>query len=184
LLERYRQLLLDANKSKNLVSRRDVNNLTGRLISESLQPLSLGEDVLVSPLLDIGSGGGLPGIPLKIAKPELNITLLDSNRKKTLFLRRVINELALSDTQAIWQRAENFVFKIENTGRFNTVVSRGVGLIDSLLDWSANLLKSPGHLIVWRCDLNPVAEILHPDFEPMQVFRFKDSNTLLVWKKR
>ncbi len=184
LLEHYRELLLEANKIKNLVSRNDVNNLTKRLITESLLPLQLDEDVVISPVLDIGSGGGLPGIPLKIAKPDIDITLLDANRNKTLILTRIVQELALTNVEIVWQRIENFIADKNHSGKFFTVLSRGLGMIDRLLDWSSIILKPGGNLIIWSNKSPKDLTYLPQDFNPPRSFPNNSGINLFIWKRK
>ncbi len=153
LLGSYRRILLSANKKLNLVSRSSVDKLLPSLIQESLIPLSWRGCSVASPLLDVGTGGGLPGIPLKISRPELSVVLLDSNRKKVLFLKSAIRELSLTNTEAIWMRCEEFADLQENQCMFATVTARGVGDFDLLIKSAAKLLKPMGELIVWLSDV-------------------------------
>lgn len=150
LLDQYRKLVETANKSMNLVSRRDVENLLGKLIAESLLPASWEACRLASPLLDIGTGAGLPGIPLKLVHPDLRVTLLDASRRKTSFLRLVLRELELDGVEVVCERAEVFAGDLGNRGRYRTVVSRGLGNLERMLDWSFELLKPGGELVLWK----------------------------------
>jgi len=150
--DRYRELLLSANKTQNLVSRRSVDRLP-ELIAESLTPLSWGLARLDSPLLDVGSGGGLPGFPLKLARSDLAVTLLDSNRKKTLFLRRAAAALRLSGVEVVWSRIEDFAALPDRREAFRTITARGVGQSGLLLDCAATLLGRGGELIIWSGEL-------------------------------
>ena len=149
LLESYGRIVLSANKKLNLVSRRNVNKLLPDLIEESLIPLTMSQWRIDSPILDIGSGGGFPGIPIKISRLDVFVTLLDSNRKKVLFLRTAIRDLGLTGAEAIWMRCEEFANVSTNQGRFATITARGVGDFDLLVRSAAKLLKPGGELIVW-----------------------------------
>ncbi len=150
MLDIYRKIVVDANKKMNLVSRRNVENLLKSLIDESLLPLKWDVCHLRSPLIDIGSGAGIPGIPLKIEKPELALTLLDANRRKSLFLRRVIEQLSLDDVEVVWERAENICSDSAYRERFGTLTSRAVCSMKDLMIWGGLLLKLGGELIVWK----------------------------------
>ena len=150
LLNRYKDLVKKANLSLNLVSRHDVDNLIQRLAAESLLPLDWQVCRIRSPLLDIGSGAGFPGIPLKLARPDLAVTLLDSNRRKTTFLRTAIRELALDRTEAVCARAESLLDRPGFTGQYRTVVSRGIANLEEVLHWAAEFLKSGGEVILWK----------------------------------
>jgi len=180
LLNAYRDALLRANKTLNLVSRQGVNKILPSLISESLAPLGWEGTKLESPLLDVGSGGGLPGIPLKIAKPELNITLLDANRKKTLFLRNVVEKLQLKDVGVVWGRFEDFSSLSENSRRFGTVTARGVGQLDQLIKSSARLLKPGGELIIWSGE-SGVEDSLSSGYLPPVFLEVSPGLKLIRW---
>jgi len=150
VLDNYRKIVVGANKKMNLVSRRNVENLLERLIEESLLPLKWNVCRLASPLIDIGSGAGIPAVPLKIEKPGLKLTLTDANRRKSLFLKRVIDQLALEDVEVINERIENVCSDGVYKHRFGTMTSRAVGSLSGLMNWGRFLLKPGGELIVWK----------------------------------
>ncbi|MGH7799831.1 MAG: 16S rRNA (guanine(527)-N(7))-methyltransferase RsmG [Thermodesulfobacteriota bacterium] len=102
-----------------------------------------------SKVLDIGSGGGFPGIPLKIVRPSLEVILLDSIQKKVFFMRDVIRRLGLKEIKAIWGRAEDISNGIPR-GYFDFVVSRAVGKIENLLELSIPYLREGGEIILMR----------------------------------
>ncbi len=149
LLGSYGRIVLSANKTLNLVSRRSVDRLLPDLISESLIPLSWNSCRLGSPLLDIGSGGGFPGMPLKISRPDLSVTLLDANRKKILFLKSAIHQLQLTDAEAIWMRCEEFAGEGPNQLKYRTITVRAVGDFDMLIQSAVKLLMPEGEFIIW-----------------------------------
>lgn len=98
-------------------------------------------------LLDIGCGGGFPGLPLKVMRPLLCVTLIDAVRKKVSFLNHVIRLLALDKIEALHIRAESMS---EQAAGFNAVVSRGTADLDRLVRWAWPLLKPNGRLIAWK----------------------------------
>lgn len=185
LLEYYRELIAKENKKQNLVSRRDVDNLVKRLIEESLLPLKWTRCKLAYPLLDIGSGAGLPGIPLKIAKPDLCMVLLEANRRKSLFLRRVISMLPLDNIDVACDRAENLVDNPLYLGHFNTVVSRGVGSIQELLNWGLSYLKTGGELILWKSakGINELRTVDRSGWSDPEFFHTKDNVSIVRFEK-
>jgi 16S rRNA (guanine527-N7)-methyltransferase len=131
-LSKYVELLLDANRRVNLISRKDEQNIWERHILHSLSLLFL---VRLSPrcrVLDLGSGGGLPGIPLKIVLPGMHLTLLDATRKKMAAVDQIIRALELTDVKAVWGRAEDLATKKELRFQFDVVVARSVGPLDEL----------------------------------------------------
>lgn len=180
----YRELLLKANKKLNLVSRRDVDKRLGLLIEESLLPLRWEDCRLDSPLLDIGSGGGLPGIPLKIGRPDLGVTLLDANRRKTLFLRSAALSLGLTGVEVIWGRAEALADDPGRDGSFRTVVARGVGHLSEVARWGSYLLAEGGELIVWCAELDDSTQDGTARFDPPVVWRVKPGLSLLRLVRR
>jgi 16S rRNA (guanine527-N7)-methyltransferase len=150
LLRRYREITLSDSKKLNLVSRRDVEKTVDSLIAESILPLGWEGWRFASPLLDIGSGAGIPGIPLRIAKPDLCVILLDSNHRKSLFLKKVVMMLSLNGVEVVNERAEKVVGDVLYSGHFNTVVSRATAPLTDLVKWGMELLKPGGELIVWK----------------------------------
>jgi len=101
-------------------------------------------------LLDIGSGGGFPGIPLKISLPSLSVTLIDASRKKVSFLKHIIRMLELKNIDALHIRAEEFVEKqgIEKT--FNVVISRALSSMTTFALTAIPFLKKEGVIIAMR----------------------------------
>jgi|GEM_PF-3444936 len=149
-LKQYGHLIYNANQKLNLVSRKinlqDINNL----IKEALLPSSWDVCNLASPILDIGTGAGLPGLPIKMANTATSITLLDSNRRKCNFLKTAISILNLSNVIVVCERAEVFANESDNITKYQTIVSRGVGKLGQMLDWADKMLKSDGELILWK----------------------------------
>lgn len=150
LLDKYYRIVVQANRKLNLVSRRDVENLFLRLIDESLYPLSWDLCRMKSPLIDIGTGSGIPGIPLFIANPGLTGVLLDAHRRKSLFLRRTVELLGLEGIDVVCARVEDICDDEAFSHKFNLLVTRAVAPIERLLEWGSSLLDSNGELIAWK----------------------------------
>lgn len=102
-----------------------------------------------SKLLDIGSGGGFPGIPLKIVNPSLEVTLLESIQKKVFFMRDIIRKLGLDRIQSVCGRAEDADNGVPRK-YFNFVVSRAVGRIENLIELGIPYLRGEGEIILMR----------------------------------
>lgn len=102
-----------------------------------------------SNMLDIGSGGGFPGIPVKIVCPDLNATLLDSVNKKVLFMNDTIRNLKLKNIKAVWGRAEDPENNIPRNS-FHYVVTRAVGAIADIVKLSRPYLNDHGLMVLMR----------------------------------
>jgi 16S rRNA (guanine527-N7)-methyltransferase len=124
------QLYDEWNSKVNLVSRTDIENLYERHILHSLAIAKFLKFKNGTRVLDIGTGGGFPGIPLAILFPEVSFTLVDSIAKKIKVVQDVIHQLQLKNTLAVCDRAENL------TGEFDYVVSRATAPLNDLYKWS------------------------------------------------
>jgi 16S rRNA (guanine527-N7)-methyltransferase len=144
-LAKYLELLTKWNQMIPLTSIQDDTEVVARHFGESFfagrhLPMSRGR------LADVGSGAGFPGLPLKIAFPELQVTLLEPNIKKCAFLREVQSALGLPGVEVVRNRYEDFH---ASPGSFDFVCSRALGGYKRLLLWSKVVLKPGGHVILW-----------------------------------
>jgi len=155
LLCKFEKSIVKANKTLNLLSPGELSCLWSRHFIDSIVPLFL--DVIHShgKLIDIGSGAGLPGIPLAIAAPTLEISMVESNKKKARFAERVIRELNLKNAHIIQDRAEQY-----KTGVFfNFACARAFASIHKTLPILSGFIARGGKIILYKgpnCD----AEIL------------------------
>jgi len=99
-------------------------------------------------VLDLGTGAGVPGIPLAICRPDMHVTLLDRSEKKITFLRRVVASLHLENCQPCCSTAEDLARRLLPEERFDIVVSRGVGSVSYLMRLTMSLLKPGGRLLL------------------------------------
>lgn len=136
----YLDLLEKWNVAYNLTAVRDVSQMVSVHLLDSLSVTPFISAQAQS-VLDVGSGGGQPGIPLAIMRDDLAITLLDSNSKKTAFLQQAVIELGLNNVQVITERVEN-VKQIQ----FDTIVSRAFAELGDFVRLSSHLLSNQG---VW-----------------------------------
>lgn len=146
LFDRYYRELLRWNEKMNLVSVRTPEEIVIKHFVDSLTPMPY----IIAPqgrLLDIGSGGGFPGIPLKIARPVLQVSLLEASRKKSSFLRHLIRQLPLSQAEVIHARVESTMADNAFRYAFNTVISRAVFKLPALFTM-ARFFLSPGGLLI------------------------------------
>lgn len=145
--ERYADVLLKWNQKINLISRKE----TDRLVEKHLLPvLALtewkeGNDCFLKSkrVLDVGTGGGIPGIPLAIAYPNVSFTLLDSIHKKTVAVADIIQRLGLPKVTVICERLE------EHVGKYDACVGRGVMAFEEFVKAVKNVLKPNGSVFYW-----------------------------------
>lgn len=142
MLEKFGAQLLEWNKKINLVSRRDEGNLWTGHILHCLSVFFKADIPMGAAVLDLGTGGGLPGIPLKIVRPDLRFTLLDSTRKKVNVVKHIVGELGLTGIKAVWGRAEDLGRLREHNHQYDIVVARAVASLRELVRWSLPFLKS------------------------------------------
>lgn len=155
----YLQELLDWNRMVNLTAITDPTDIVIKHFVDSLSPLPyLGDS---TNLLDIGSGAGFPGIPLKIAAPDLLLSIVDSNRKKVSFLKHLIRTLELRDATALHCRIENLP---PADPPFQVVVSRAFRRLEPLLDLVSPLL-APGCTLIAM--LGPTTHKDHRRFQEL-----------------
>ena len=133
----YLNLLHKWNRAYNLTAVRDMNSMVTRHVLDSLAILKW---VKGPHLLDVGSGAGLPGIPLALALPELHVVLLDSNGKKIRFLQEVKRVLSLDNVDIVQTRVENY----HPSHGFDTVTSRAFSNLEQMIDWTHHLIAANG----------------------------------------
>lgn len=144
-ISNYLALLKKWNETIPLTSIEDSTEIVARHFGESIFAGSL-LDLERGRLADVGSGAGFPGLPLKIAFPELEVTLVEPNIRKCAFLREVQSTLGLSGVEVLRSRYEDFA-AVPNSLDF--ICSRALGGYKRLLQWSEAALKSEGHIILW-----------------------------------
>ena len=131
LFERYLNLLLEANARLNLTAIRGPEEIRVRHFEDSLRLLEAA-DFKGAQVLDVGSGAGFPGLALKIARPDIRLTLLDATGKKVRFLQSVCERLQLPDMTCIHARAEEWARDAGARERFDIVTARGVAALPVL----------------------------------------------------
>ena len=132
----------------NLTTITDAEEIAVKHFLDSLAPAALLPHDAT--LLDIGSGGGFPGIPLKLVRPSLEVSLIDASRKKVTFLRHVIRTLGLSGIQALHLRAEDLGRSPEAPHQFQVIVSRALSALEPFLRMALPLLAPTGTIIAMR----------------------------------
>jgi 16S rRNA (guanine527-N7)-methyltransferase len=147
-LTRYAELLRAANARAGLVSTGDLGAIERRHFAESLALLTALEKDghLRSPAIDIGSGGGFPGLPVKIVRPELRVTLLEPTAKKAAFLESVIAELSLVDVEVVCGRAEDIARQPGHREAYALALARAVAPLRILAEYALPFLAAGGVL--------------------------------------
>lgn len=146
----FYEMLIEKNKVMNLTSITDHDDFITKHIIDSLLPvchISFNDRQAV---IDIGTGAGFPGIPLKIFFPDLNITLLDSLNKRLLFLNDVIKALDLNDIKTVHGRAEDIAKNPEYREKYDTGVSRAVAGMSSLSELCIPFIKKDGKFVFYK----------------------------------
>ncbi|MDP1682325.1 MAG: 16S rRNA (guanine(527)-N(7))-methyltransferase RsmG [Burkholderiales bacterium] len=148
----YIALIVKWNKVYNLTAVREPEAMIGHHLLDSLAVLP--HLTGVQRLIDVGSGAGLPGIPLAIARPDMQIALLDSNHKKTTFMRQACLELGLTNAEVVCERVENW----QPQDKYDTVISRAYSELKEFVRLSAHLVAKGGKLYAMK-GLYPTEEI-------------------------
>lgn len=136
------------NKKTNLTAITDPYEVAVKHMIDSAAAFSLIDPD--SSVLDLGSGGGFPGIPLKILNPSLNMTLVDASRKKVSFLKHVIRTKSLDTIQALHARGEDLAGEESFQGRFDVVISRAFSGLDMFIPMALPFIKEGGRIIAMK----------------------------------
>ena len=148
----YYELLVEWNSFMNLTAITDYDEVIKKHFVDSLsliKAIDLSKEISV---IDIGTGAGFPGIPLKIAFPNLKITLLDSLNKRIKFLNEVINILELKDIKTIHGRAEDFAKEKNYRQSYDLCVSRAVANLSTLSEYCLPYVKTGGKFISYKSE--------------------------------
>jgi 16S rRNA (guanine527-N7)-methyltransferase len=147
-LSKYLDLLMEANTTMNLT----------RIVDRSAaEVLHIGDALTLLPFLpagaialaDVGTGGGVPGIPLAIVRPDISVTLIESTKKKAAFLERTAAELGLTNVRVSAERAED-VGLSDFRETFDVAVARAVATLDWLAEWCMPLVKVKGKMLAMK----------------------------------
>lgn len=144
-LDKYANFLIEYNKHTNLTAITDLNDIYLKHFYDSLTIVRNIDLNKVNNLIDIGTGAGFPGMVLKIVFPHINVTLLDSNNKKTKFLIELSNSLNLDGINIVNERSEDFARK--NLDSYDLVTSRAVTTLPALVELCLPLVKIDGYFI-------------------------------------
>ena len=140
--------LIKWNRKINLTTITDPIEVASNHFLDSLVPARFMPPNAA--MLDIGSGGGFPGIPLKVLLPELSVTLIDASRKKVSFLKHVIRTLKLDDIEALHIRAEDLADQPSYINRFDVIVSRALTSLECFVRLALPLLACGGLIMALK----------------------------------
>lgn len=145
----YYEMLIEKNKVMNLTAITEFKEVISKHFIDSLSLIKVFQPVKEK-VLDLGTGAGFPGIPLKIAFPDLEIVLLDSLNKRLIFLNEVINRLDLKNIKTLHGRAEDYGKDKNYRETFDLCVSRAVAKLSSLSEYCLPYVKKGGYFISYK----------------------------------
>jgi len=160
-LAAYLAALHEANEMMNLTADADPTHLLATHIRDSLAPLIVGLQVPRA-LLDIGTGGGFPAVPLALAWPDTSVTMTESIGKKARFLETLVTSVPLPRAHVLHGRAEDPLTGLPGHG-FDMITARGVAHVATVLSYALPLLADHGMLVLWKGERD-LAELEDPPF--------------------
>jgi 16S rRNA (guanine527-N7)-methyltransferase len=151
--ETYYRTLIDWNSRVNLTAITRYEEVQVKHFLDSLTVvLSMGSDISVKNLkvIDVGTGAGLPGIPLKIVFPEIDLNLLEATAKKSKFLEQLVSQLGLKDVVIVNGRAEEIAHQLQFREQFDVVLSRAVASLPALVELALSFCKIGGYFVTQK----------------------------------
>ena len=144
LLEKFVAVFQKENERTNLTAIKEPAGIWRLHVCDSLALLPMIAESSARRLLDLGTGGGVPGLPLACARPELQVTLLDATRKKIEAVQRMAVALGLQNVTGCWGRAEELAHQPKLRETFDAVVARAVAPLSMLLEYAAGFVRVGG----------------------------------------
>lgn len=175
-IREYVALLLRWNRSISLTSLTEPREIVGRHFGESMYAAKI-YPVENCRLADVGSGAGFPGLALKIISPSTKLTLIESNRKKTAFLKEVVGTLGLVDVEILSERFEGIR---ASSITANIITARAVGQFADVLAWSREALSQRGHVLLWVGGEDAARIARTPAWNWMPAVRIPDSQRRFI----
>lgn len=191
---RYYELLVEWNQVMNLTAITEFEEVLVKHFVDSLAVASVVDVDNVSRVIDIGTGAGFPGIPLKIVYPHLEITLLDSLKKRIGFLNEIVDNLGLNNVETIHGRAEEYAKQKEYRETYDLCVSRAVANLSTLSEYCLPYVNVSGYFVPYKSgkveeelhEAEKALKILGGHLERVHKFRLGDTEmgrSLVIIKK-
>lgn len=149
-LVEYAIFLLGGLKKQRIIGEKTAEDIIGKQFYDSLYPLKKLAFYGIDKILDLGSGGGLPGIPLKIYLPQIEFALLDSNKRKINFLKRAAEKMGLEKVEMLWGRAEELGQDRNHREQYDIVLSKAVAEMPILAELALPLTKVGGYALFYK----------------------------------
>ncbi len=183
--EKYYSILIEYNKMFNLTTITDREEVYKKHFVDSV----INVDKLVGDkLIDVGSGGGFPAIPIKIMRSDIDVTLLEATGKKCEFLKAVIKELNLTNARVINGRAEDYAKNIEYREKFDICTARAVARLNTLSEYCLPFVKLGGNFVAFKANANEELQeglnainILGGKVDKVYEYQLEDANRTLIY---
>lgn len=146
----FYEMLIEKNRVMNLTAITDFDEVFEKHFADSLSLVRAVDLKQEMSVMDLGTGAGFPAIPLKIAFPQLKVTMVDSLNKRILFLEDVINKLGLETTEAVHGRAEDLARKEGYRENFDLCISRAVANLSTLSEYCLPFVKEHGNFVSYK----------------------------------
>ncbi len=180
----FYEMLVEKNKVMNLTAITEYDEVVLKHFIDSIVIYKRISDDNVKSIMDVGTGGGFPGIPLKILFPEIRLTLLDSLNKRILFLNEVIHKLGLENIECIHGRAEDIGHLPEYREQYDLTVSRAVANLSSLSEYCIPFVRVGGKFISYKSgnidgelnDAKTAIQLLGSGIEDVEKYTLPDSD--------
>ena len=181
-LNKYYNIVVEQNKTLNLTRIVDKKDFAIKNILDSILPIKIIPQN--ASVVDVGTGAGLPGIPLKILRPDIKLTLLDSLQKRINFLKKVVEIFEFKDTICVHSRAEDFAKQYRES--YDVCVSRAVARLNTLCEYCLPLVKCGGIMIAYKSlkaeeeikEANTAIKVLGGKIEKLQNVILKEENSI------
>ncbi|WP_338833660.1 Ribosomal RNA small subunit methyltransferase G [Moorella humiferrea] len=149
-IKSYIDMLLETNREMNLTAINEEGEIWRKHVIDSLLVFCAAEISSGARVIDVGSGAGIPGIILKIYRPDLNLTLLEAQRKKIIFQEEAVAKLGLKNIKCLWSRAEEAGRLEEHREKYDVAVARAVAPLNILVEYCLPLVKVGGLMIAYK----------------------------------